>query len=130
MSTIQEKYLLLQESGFALGAPLTEETSVENGGSFQEYEMGRISYHPDIGAFEVHGAILEKYTELGAEFSEIGYPISDEIPTADGVGRMNDFEFGTIIWTLDEGVSVNISSEDNNSENIIEDSSPEEEIVN
>ena len=51
------------------------------------------------GAFEVHGAIREKYLALGAEASILGYPVTDETATPDRVGRFNHFQGGSIYWT-------------------------------
>lgn len=51
------------------------------------------------GAFEVHGAIRDKYLALGAEASVLGYPRTDETGTPDGVGRFNHFQGGSIYWT-------------------------------
>ena len=51
------------------------------------------------GAFEVHGAIREKFLSLGAEASILGYPTTDESGTPDGVGRFNHFQGGSIYWT-------------------------------
>jgi hypothetical protein len=51
------------------------------------------------GAFEVHGAIRDKYFALGAEASILGYPRTDESGTPDGVGRYNHFQGGSIYWT-------------------------------
>lgn len=55
------------------------------------------------GAFEVHGAIREKYLALGAEASILGYPHTDELGTPDGRGRFNHFQGGSIYWTADTG---------------------------
>jgi hypothetical protein len=52
---------------------------------------------------EVHGAILAKYQELGAEGSFLGYPTTDETGTPDGVGRFNHFQAGSIYWTPSTG---------------------------
>lgn len=51
------------------------------------------------GAFEVHGAIREKYLALGAEASILGYPLTDETGTPDGIGRYNHFQAGSIYYT-------------------------------
>ena len=51
------------------------------------------------GAYEVHGAIRDKYLALGAEASILGYPRTDETGTPDGVGRFNHFQGGSIYWT-------------------------------
>ena len=55
------------------------------------------------GAHEVHGAILGKYLELGAEASILGYPTSDEIAPPSGNGRVSHFEAGDIFWTASTG---------------------------
>lgn len=52
---------------------------------------------------EVHGAIESKYHELGAETSILGYPITDESGTPDGIGRYNHFQAGSIYWTPNTG---------------------------
>jgi hypothetical protein len=51
------------------------------------------------GAFEVHGTIREKYLAFGAEASILGYPLTDETGTPDGIGRFNHFQSGSIYWT-------------------------------
>ncbi|GAA4905986.1 FG-GAP-like repeat-containing protein [Streptomyces coeruleoprunus] len=50
-----------------------------------------IYWSPDTGAWEVHGSIWAKWTEMGREGGILGYPTSDERPTSDGVGRFNTF---------------------------------------
>jgi hypothetical protein len=56
-------------------------------------------FETSAGAFEVHGAIRDKYLALGAEASILGYPRTDETGTPDGVGRFNHFQGGSIYWT-------------------------------
>lgn len=51
------------------------------------------------GAFEIHGAIRERYLALGAEASVLGYPRTDETATPDGRGRYNHFQGGSIYWS-------------------------------
>jgi uncharacterized protein with LGFP repeats len=36
---------------------------------------------------------------VGWEAGVVGYPVSDEMKTADGVGRFNVFERGSIYWS-------------------------------
>jgi hypothetical protein len=67
-------------------------------GWHRRYVNGLIEWLPAIGAFEVHGAILGKYLELGGDAGPLGYPKTDELPTVDGVGRLNHFERGSIYW--------------------------------
>ena len=51
------------------------------------------------GAHEVHGAIGAHYFALGGSGSFLGYPVTDETGTPDGVGRYNHFQAGSIYWT-------------------------------
>jgi hypothetical protein len=114
MSTIDEKYDSLLYSGLNLGAPLTEETLLTDGaGTSRDYENGSIYYHPDLGAYEVQGAILGRYRDLGAEQSSLGYPVSDEedyYVNEACAGRQNEFNSGVITWTPTDGAVENYDS--------------------
>ncbi len=52
--------------------------------------------------YGVYGLIRAKYLALGGE-NYLGLPLSDEASGADGVGRFNDFEHGTIYWSPSSG---------------------------
>lgn len=99
---IRQKWANLGWERSFLGYPTTDETpgrELEGKGRFNRFQGGGIWWHPATGAFEVHGAILQKYLELGAEGSLLGYPTTDETGTPDGVGRFNHFQLGSIYWT-------------------------------
>lgn len=72
-----------------LGLPSSELLTIDNG-YVQLFQNGRIYWQGDFEmetsapeAFEVHGAILNRYlTEGGPE--ELGYPVSDQQPFEDG----------------------------------------------
>jgi uncharacterized protein with LGFP repeats len=51
----------------------------------------------------VHGAIQAKWAALGWERSVLGYPLTDETGTPDGIGRFNHFEKGSIYFTPSTG---------------------------
>jgi hypothetical protein len=120
MSTIDEKYDSLLYSGLNLGAPLTDETLLADGaGTSRDYENGSIYYHPDLGAYEVQGAILGRYRELGAEQSSLGYPVSDEedyYVNEACAGRQNEFNSGVITWTPTDGPIEIYGSDDTSSQ--------------
>jgi len=100
MSQIDNKYNQLGGSNSFLGQPTVEECVCPDGvGHYRHYQGGSIYWHPQIGAFEVHGAILEKWSSLGWERSSLGYPTTDESKTPDGRGCFNRFERGSIYWT-------------------------------
>lgn len=94
-ATIDQKYNNLG------GAPGKPTTDIEFGGEgyYRRYEQGAIYLHPQSGAYWVHGAIYEKYTALGGEAGFLGYPLTDETRTPDGIGRYNHFQGGSIYWT-------------------------------
>lgn len=54
---------------------------------------------PTSQAFEVHGAIREKYEALGGADGPLGLPLTDETKAPDQVGRYNHFQGGSIYWT-------------------------------
>lgn len=82
-----------------LGYPLTDESPTPDGiGRFNHFQGGSIYWTPQTGAYEVHGAIRDKWAAMGWERSFLGYPTSDELASPDG-GRISHFEHGSIVWT-------------------------------
>ena len=52
----------------------------------------------------IHGIIRDHWAALGWERGVLGYPITDETGTPDGVGRFNHFSNnGSIYWTPTTG---------------------------
>lgn len=99
---IRAKWAALGWEKSFLGYPRTDETvgrDPKAEGRFNHFQGGSIYWHPQTGAFEVHGAIRAKYFELGAEASILGYPTTDETATPDRIGRFNHFQRGSIYWT-------------------------------
>jgi hypothetical protein len=90
------------------GAPGAAKSRVRVGkgtGFYRTFSNGVIYWHPDTGAYYVHGAILKHYRELGAEGSALKYPTSDELDAGDGVGRRTDFQRGSIYWSPNGGAT-------------------------
>lgn len=88
-----------------LGYPTSDEVSA-NGGRAQKFQWGFMMWSPESGAHEVHGVIGAKYADLRLERSWLGYPITDEMSTGGGEGRMNYFQHGMITWHPSTGVIV------------------------
>jgi non-reducing end alpha-L-arabinofuranosidase len=82
----------------AMGAPTTDETGTPDGiGRFNHFTNdASIYWTPSTGAQWVHGAIRDKWSSLGWERSQLGYPTSDEFAVSGG--RQNTFQHGTITW--------------------------------
>jgi len=97
---IAQKWQSLGGAGGFLRAPLTNETTTPDGvGRFNHFQGGSIYWTPALGAHEVHGFIRDKWASLSWERGFLGYPITDESGTPDGVGRFNHFQGGSIYWT-------------------------------
>jgi uncharacterized protein with LGFP repeats/glucose/arabinose dehydrogenase len=98
-----------QEKGLAagiLGYPLTGETGTPDGvGRFNHFSKGgSIYFTPGTGAHEVHGAIRGRWEQLNWEKGVLGYPVTDETITPDGIGRYNHFtKSGSIYWSPGTG---------------------------
>ncbi|WP_246258253.1 PQQ-dependent sugar dehydrogenase [Amycolatopsis anabasis] len=85
-----------------LGAPTGPETA-DIGARYRAYERGRLYWSPQTGVREVHGAILDKYLQLGGP-GRWGVPVTDQTATADGAGQFNHFtQRASIYWTAATG---------------------------
>jgi uncharacterized protein with LGFP repeats len=104
MSAIDVKYAQLGGATGFLGAAVTAEATTPDGiGRYRHYQGGSIYWAAATGAHEVHGAIRGKWSSLGWERSFLGYPLTDETATPDGVGRYNHFQGGSVYWTAATG---------------------------
>lgn len=90
-------------SGFLGGALGAITTAPDKVGKFQHFANGSIYYTPSTGAFEVHGNIRARWSGLGWERSFLGYPLTDETRTPDGIGRFNHFQGGSVYWSPASG---------------------------
>jgi GH25 family lysozyme M1 (1,4-beta-N-acetylmuramidase) len=100
-----------------VGYPMTDETGTPDGiGRYNHFtnisngDLGSIYFTPNYGAWSIHGNIRAHWKALGWETSVLGYPVTDETGTPDGVGRYNHFENprlsnqgGSIYWTPSTG---------------------------
>jgi len=93
------------------GAPTTdEETAADGVGRFNHFAgtpgtlAASVYFSPDTGTHAIWGVIREKWVEKGAEAGPLGYPVTDELGTPDGVGRYTHFsKSGSIYWTPANG---------------------------
>ena len=65
-----------------------------------------IYWGPHTGAHIVIGEIREFWLKQGGPHGPLGYPVSDEKPSADGSGRTSEFEHGKVHWHIDTGAVV------------------------
>lgn len=97
------------------GAPTSAELTASDGvGRYRHYDHVSIFHHPAVGTHEVHGAIREKWRLLSPHPTDwlqtrleidvtLGYPLSDEESTPDGLARVSRFQQGAIYWTAATG---------------------------
>jgi hypothetical protein len=95
-------------NGHWLGLPIIDEKvgAEMNGqyGAYNHFQYGSIYWHPAHGAFEVHGAIKNRYDQLKAEKSWLGYPRSDEtVLKSDTQVRFSAFTNGEIYFQSSVG---------------------------
>lgn len=88
-----------------LGAPATAAFEVPGGnGCYRHYENGSVYWAAgERQAFEVHGDIRWQWSNLGWEAGYLGFPLTDEITTPDGIGRYNHFQGGSLYWKPELG---------------------------
>ena len=87
-----------------IGSCVNNEYDVADGkGKAEDFRGGTAFWSPKTGAHPLFGAILAKYSGLGGASSWLGFPITGETTTPDGVGRFVHFENGSIYWTPQTG---------------------------
>jgi uncharacterized protein with LGFP repeats len=70
------------------------------GGKAQDFVNGAIYWSSGTGAHAVLGSIWQKYREMGGPAGALGFPVTDELPAADGVGRYNHFSrAASVYWS-------------------------------
>src|SRR5262249_16306020 len=62
-----------------------------------------IVWHPSTGAYQLAGRIFDTWLTfgphtVGPRIGDLGYPTSDEGPTADGTGRRQSFQPGAMFY--------------------------------
>jgi len=98
-------YLALGGPAGRLGLPGTDELPTADGAGRYNHFTGSggasIYWTPASGAHAIQGAVRTLWAAAGWEGGLLGYPITDESTTPDGVGRYNHFtgSAGSIYWT-------------------------------
>jgi uncharacterized protein with LGFP repeats len=94
---IDDKWASLGREQSMLGYPAMDVGTTPDGkGHYTHFQYGSIYWSPSTGAFEVHGSIRQKWSDLGWEKSVLGYPTSDEQVTPDGKAFYSRFQYGSI----------------------------------
>ena len=91
------------------GYPTTGEQNAV-GGRRSLFQNGAIYWSPQTGPHSLSGAIWADYAALGRETSGLGFPITDEVTTPNGRGRVNGFQGGVVLWTPATGAHAVLGS--------------------
>lgn len=102
--TLFTKWNQLGRERSDLGFPTTDTRSASReGGRYNEFDHGALYWRPGRGAWEVHGTLFTKWSQLGRERSDLGFPTTDTRTASDGVGRYNEFDGGLLYWRRGQG---------------------------
>ncbi|HLM06956.1 MAG TPA: hypothetical protein VK402_17380 [Blastococcus sp.] len=99
---IRDRWASLGWENGHLGFPVTGEGVIGNPYDWKRYshfQGGSIFYSPATGAWEVRGAIRERFASLGWEAGLLGFPVTNENGTPNGRGRYNHFQGGSVYWS-------------------------------
>lgn len=89
-----------------VGDPTGPFSASTAGGYYRFFANATIYWTSTWGAKEVHGAIRDRYYQMGAEYSYLGFPETDELRSTPPGGeevRYSNFQGGTIFWTATKG---------------------------
>ncbi|SFK92714.1 Glucose/arabinose dehydrogenase, beta-propeller fold [Amycolatopsis sacchari] len=103
---IREKWAALDWEKGPTGYPATDELITPDGiGRYNHFsKASSIYWTPATGAHGVWGEIRKTWAALDWEKGPMGYPVTDELTTPDGVGRYNHFDkASSIYWTPGTG---------------------------
>jgi uncharacterized protein with LGFP repeats/GH25 family lysozyme M1 (1,4-beta-N-acetylmuramidase) len=103
--SILDTWTVLGRENSFIGYPTTGEVGTpDNVGRANFFQRGAIYWTQATGAHEVQGSIYNRWAALGYQ-DFLGYPITGEQSTSDGVGKVSNFQRGAIYWT--EGTGAN-----------------------
>ena len=97
-----------QAGGVAgLGAVLTPvRCGMAADGCGQAFARASVYWSKSTGAQVVGGGIFAAYAALGYENGRLGYPATAEQVAPDGIGRLQRFQGGTMVWGPSTGAVV------------------------
>jgi uncharacterized protein with LGFP repeats len=101
---IRDRWQALGWERSGLGYPTTDERGTPDGrGRFNHFQGGSVYWTAGTGAQDVQGPIRQRWQELGWERGLLGYPVTGQRTTSDGVGRYSQFQGGAVYWTASTG---------------------------
>ena len=105
--SIRDRWQALGWEGGVLGYPTTDEViAPDRAGRYNHFTGGSVYWSPRTRPSAVVGSIREAWARNGWELGPLGYPVSDELVTADGTGRVSRFQGGSAWWSPTTGAAV------------------------
>jgi len=95
VGAISKRFVADGAEAGALGFPMTGNVRTA-GGAATRFQRGRISWHPDLGAFIVRGTVAINYAALGAEGGRLGFPVQDSMTVSGGAGAAVQLQRGRV----------------------------------
>ncbi len=99
---IHARYRALGAERSSLGYPTTDQGRVTNG-YYNRFQKGAIYVKNGRPAHHLSGAVLAKWTALGATGSRLRFPTTNLTRSGDGRGYYAHFEGGSIYWSARTG---------------------------
>lgn len=93
----------------SLGAPRSELLPAAQGQQYAKFANGYVYSSPTGQVFEVAGAILERFLQLGADAGVLGLPLSNAYPVPSGLRA--DFQNGSLILNQLTGIVTTVWNE-------------------
>ncbi|MBP2437567.1 hypothetical protein [Microbacterium amylolyticum] len=95
--TFSRKYGSLGNENGTLGFPTRDRvTTLRDGGSYQQFQRGKLYQHGTRGVVAVHGQMSSTYKRHGNENGSLGYPTRDRMCGLTGGGCYQQFQSGKI----------------------------------
>lgn len=101
---VESKYNRMGDEASYLEFPISDTMTLPFGCSYANFMGGAIYFNPLFSGHALYGPILEKWREMGAEMSAIGYPTGDTEPSPDGNGLCQHFQAGDLYWHPEIGI--------------------------
>ncbi len=100
---IAQAYDRLGAENGVLGLPTADEADAPGAGGVRisRFAAGDVYWSARTGAWEVHGAVRDKWASVGGPRSVLGLPVTDEV--AEPGGARGTFVYGRVYWSPSTG---------------------------
>lgn len=99
----------LERQGVGGATSDVKDVAIRGVGFYQETVGGAVYWSRSTNAHFIDNRILNRYRQLGADSSFLGYPVTHNAFASDNVGMFSNFEHGSIYWTPRTGGAYEVS---------------------